>query len=391
MHACMLAYAFYETDNRVRRYAESLLKRGDSVDVISLRREGDKEYDEIAGARVFRIQPREVNEKGKLSYLWRIGKFFLKSGLFLSKKHLEEPYDLIHVHSVPDFEVFAAVVPKLGGAKVILDIHDLVPEFYCSKFDKDYQSVVYKVLVLLEKYSGMFADHVIASNHIWYRRLIDRSVAKRKCTAILNYPDSSNFFQRPKRRKDEKLIMIYPGTLNRHQGLDIAIKAFNMVRDKVPEAEFQIYGDGPSKSALIKLVKELRLGGRVLIQGMQPIHKIAEIMSNADVGIVPKRNDPFGGEAFSTKILEFMSLGIPVIVSKTKIDKYYFNESIVEFFEPESEDDLAVHMLKLLTDAGRRASLTQQAQRFVEQLKWDNRQEEYLRLVDSILLRSRIR
>ena len=52
-----------------------------------------------------------------------------------------------------------------------------------------------------------------------------------------------------------------------------------------------------------------------------PIDQIAEVMANADLGIIPKKNDPFGGEAFSTKTLEFMSLGIPIILSRTKIDK----------------------------------------------------------------------
>ena len=41
---------------------------------------------------------------------------------------------MIHVHSVPDFLVFAALVPKLLGARIILDIHDILPEFYASKF-----------------------------------------------------------------------------------------------------------------------------------------------------------------------------------------------------------------------------------------------------------------
>jgi glycosyltransferase involved in cell wall biosynthesis len=44
-------------------------------------------------------------------------------------------------------------------------------------------------------------------------------------------------------------------------------------------------------------------------------------MENADLGVVPKRNDPFGDEAFSTKILEFMAMGVPVIVSETRIDR----------------------------------------------------------------------
>ena len=387
----MLTYSFYESDNRVRRYAEALVRRGDSVDVLSLRRKGQSNYSELNGVRIFRIQERVRNENGKLSHLVRILKFLFCSAYTLSRKHLFEPYDLIHAHSVPDFEVFAALIPKLKGAKVILDIHDIVPELYCSKFGKDHRSLIFKSLALIEKYSASFADHVIASNHIWYRKLLDRSVTEKNCTVILNYPDSSVFYRRTKQRDYGKLTMIYPGTLNWHQGLDIAVRAFSAIKDKVPEAEFHIFGEGPSKPALMRLIKELHLDGRALIHGMQPIHKIAEIMSAADLGIVPKRNDPFGGEAFSTKILEFMSLGVPLIVSRTKIDAYYFNDSVVRFFEPDNEVDLAESMLMLLKDGQKRADLAHEAQSFVEQFFWETRKEEYLNLVDSLFSKGRNR
>ena len=74
-------------------------------------------------------------KKGKFTHVWRLIQFFVKSMAFLTRSHLKEKYDLIHVHSVPDFEVFAALFAKLGGAKVILDIHDIMPEFYVSKFN----------------------------------------------------------------------------------------------------------------------------------------------------------------------------------------------------------------------------------------------------------------
>ena len=391
MKTCMVAYSYYERDNRVRRYAEALMSRGDTVDVVSLRHRGQADYGEINGAKVHRIQPREVNEKGKFSYFSRVARFFVRSAIFLSREHHGDPYDLIHVHSVPDFEVFAAFLPKLKGAKIILDIHDLVPELYCSKFGTDNKSMIFKSLALIERYSACFADHVIASNHIWCKKLIGRSVPEDKCSVMLNYPDGSLFSRRTKKRDDGKLTMIYPGTLNWHQGLDIAVRAFSAIKDKVPEAEFHIFGEGPSKPALMRLIKELHLDGRALIHGMQPIHKIAEIMSAADLGIVPKRNDPFGGEAFSTKILEFMSLGVPLIVSRTKIDAYYFNDSVVRFFEPDNEVDLAESMLMLLKDGQKRADLAHEAQSFVEQFFWETKKEEYLNLVDSLFSKGRNR
>ncbi len=76
-------------------------------------------------------------------------------------------------------------------------------------------------------------------------------------------------------------------------------------------------------------------------------------MSMADAGVIPKRNDDFGGEAFGTKTLEFMALGVPIILSRTKIDSYYFNDSIVTFFDPENDQDLADSMLQLIRNPGK--------------------------------------
>jgi len=380
----MLSYSFYESDARVARYAETLARNGDHVDVVSLRREGQGTFDTINGVHLFRIQKRERNEMGKLSYLGRLLKFFMKSSVFVGKKHLKAPYDLLHIHSVPDFEVFAAFLPKLLGAKIILDIHDIVPEFFASKFGGGRESLLFKALVLMEKMSSGFADHVIISNHIWEKALVERSVKREKCSTILNYPDPFLFHLRPREEGNGKILLIYPGSLGWHQGLDIAIKAFHRIRDDAPEAEFHIYGTGGKKDSLATLVQELGLQDRVFIKPSLPLDKIVKVMAAADIGVVPKRNDPFGGEAFSTKILEFMSLGVPVIVSRTKIDTYYFNDSVVKFFTPDDVKDLADSMLNMVKDRGMRKNLADNALKFVVDFSWEKRKWEYLDLVDRL-------
>jgi glycosyltransferase involved in cell wall biosynthesis len=385
IRACMVAYTFYESDGRVRRYAEALAQRGDYVDVIALQREGQPAYEILNGVHIFRIQKRQIDEKGKLDYLYRLAKFFISSSIFLAKKNRDAQYDLIHVHSVPDFEVFAAWLPKLSGAKIILDIHDILPEFYASKFNADRQSIIFKTLVCMEKASTKFADHVIAANHIWEKTLTDRSVNKEKCTTFLNYPDTSIFHSISQRKADGRFIVLYPGTLNKHQGLDIAIKAFSLIKDDAPEAEFHIYGEGPDKPRLKEMVARLGLEKRILFKDIIPIEEIAQVMASADLGIVPKRNDFFGGEAFSTKILEFMILGVPVVVSATKIDKYYFDDSLVKFFRPDDEHDLAQAMLALINNKVLRDELVKNALDFVADYTWDKRKHEYLNLVDSLI------
>ena len=72
---------------------------------------------------------------------------------------------------------------------------------------------------------------------------------------------------------------------------------------------------------------------RVSLKGLISLEEISSVMADADLGIVPKRGNSFGNEAFSTKILEFMALGIPVIIADTKIDKFYFYKSIVVRFK----------------------------------------------------------
>jgi len=384
IHVCMLAYSFYEYDNRIMRYAEALVKQGSSVDVIALGKEGKPRYEEIRGVKVYRIQKREINEKGKLSYLLKLIAFLFNSLIFVTKSHLKTPYDLIHVHSVPDFEVFATIFSKLKGTKIILDIHDIVPEFYASKFHTNENSILFKSLVMMERLSSKYADHVIIANHLWEKTIISRSVDRDKCTVIMNYPDESIFYRRPRERKDNKFIMVYPGTLGWHQGLDIAIQAFALIKNQAPEAEFHIYGRGPEEKNLRRLIVELGLEGRIFVKDTLPIEQIANVMANADLGIVPKRNDPFGGEAFSTKILEFMSLGVPVIVSATKIDKFYFNNSVVKFFKPDDVSDLAQCILAMRNDLSLRNNLRGNAQKFVADFNWDNRKQEYFRLVDSL-------
>jgi len=385
MKICMIAYTFYETDNRVMRYAEEMLKCGNHVDVIALKKRGQVFYENIDGVNLFRIQEREIDEKGRLSYLFRILRFLLKSLWFVTKKHLRIHYDLIHVHSVPDFEVFAALIPKLMGAKIILDIHDIVPEFYDSKFNSGPNSIMFKLLVLVEKLSIEFSDHVIVSNHIWAKRLKSRSVSSEKCTTIINYPDNSIFYKHKITKTNDRVVIIYPGTINWHQGLDIAINAFTLIKDKIPNCDFHIYGEGPLKDSLVDLVKRRGLEQRVFINEFLPLKKIASVMSNADIGIIPKRNDSFGGEAFSTKTLEFMSLGVPIIVSRTKIDNYYFDESIVKFFEPENEQDLAESMMLLIKNSEFRETITSNALKFINKNTWDVKKHIYLDLVDLLV------
>ena len=385
LHVCMPVYTFYEMDNRVMRYAEALARRGDEVTILALGRKGRVRSQMVRGVRLNRIQNRDVRETGKIAYVLNFGTFLLKSLLHLARLNAKMRCDLVHVHSVPDFEVFAAAVPKLKGAKVILDIHDIVPEFYASKFGVGPKNPIYRLLAYLEKRSCEYADHVIVSNHIWQETLVSRSVEREKCSVFLNYPDETIFFPRPRKRDDGKFVMIYPGTLAWHQGLDLAVKAFSKIAAAFPQAEFHIHGKGPEEASLIRLIEELGLRDRVLLKEVLPLWEIAAVMAEADLGVIPKRNDKFGGDAFSTKILEFMSLGVPVLVATTRVDRYYFNDAVVRFFESGNVGDLTAQMKSLIEDREARETQAREAMAFVSDLRWEKKKGLYFDLVDGLV------
>lgn len=387
LRVCHLAYTFYDSDNRVIRYAEALAERGAEVEVIGLRRPGQSLRGESNGVRIHRIQRRAITEKSPYAYLVKLLWFLLKSSALLTVLQIRKPYDIVHVHNVPDFLVFAAWAPKLMGARIILDIHDILPELYSGKFGSASHSTTFRALLRIERLSCRFADHVIVANHLWHERLQARTVPPGKCTAILNYPDLRLFTRLPEheRRPDGVFVMLYPGTLNHHQGLDIAIKAFSRVKDRMPHAEFRIYGEGPARPALGRLIDELDLMGRVKLMDRVPLSDVWRLMAAADVGIVPKRADGFGNEAFSTKIFEFMACEVPVIVSRTQVDAYYFNDDVVRFFAPGDDADLARAMRELYEHRSDRADRVRAARDLVVRYSWQAHLPDYLNVVERLM------
>jgi glycosyltransferase involved in cell wall biosynthesis len=387
MHVCMIAYTFYEADNRVMRYAETLAARGDDVDVIAVARPAQSKFEVLNGVRVFRIQPRQKNERHQVTHLLRILMFLVRASITVAVKHARRRYEILHVHSVPDFLVLAAFVPRLTGARVILDIHDLLPELYATKFGSVPSSRVFKALQMVERTSAAAADHIIAPNHIWRNKLIQRSVKASNCSVFMNYPDPTVFSPRGRCHEDDRIILLYPGSLNWHQGLDLAIRAFAMNAEIFPTSEFHIYGEGSEREKLVQLTTELGLNHRVMFKAPLTLREIALVSENSDLGVIPKRNDGFGNEAFSTKSLEFMMLGVPIIIADTTVDKFYFNTDVVTFFRSGDVADLANCMRRFMGNKLLRVQQAARARVFVESYSWDLKRMDYLALVDRLTAR----
>jgi len=386
MRACLVAHRFYNANTHMMMFANALARRGDEVDVISLGSKGLPNPELVDGVNVYGIQNRTWYEGGPARYLLRNILFLLHAAVIVARNHVKRPYQVIHVVSPPEFLVFVATLPKLLGAAIILDLRDLVPELYASKFRVSDKSFIFKFLTASEKLSAALADHVIVANPVWYERVVKRSAPPRKTSMIWYYPDPKLFYPRPKHRTDRKFVIMYPGTLSWHQGVDVAVRAFPKILLEIPEAEFHIYGVGPLKQYLITLIEELEVCDKVKVLDGLPAKRIAEVMAESDLAIEPKRASiRFGNEAGSTKIWEFMALGVPVVASRTETQTRFFDDSAIQYFQSEDEEDLVRAVLSVYRNPELKRQLITNGTRYIQQGTWEGTMAPYLSVVDALV------
>jgi len=380
-------------ETRVQREAEALVNHGYEVDVVCARIPGEAAVDHHRGVRIYREEyhfPVRLAKKGGLAddflaYL----RFFVMVAIRLTRLHKQHPYDTIQVHNLPDFLVFSALFPKLGGVPVILDLHDLMPEFYAGRFGHDGTPLLARLIRWQERLACGFADHVITVSEHWRQALIKRGVPAHKCSVVMNVADENIFHLpeggRPHLPNNSEFRLIYHGAVVRRYGLDLAIQAIYQVRNDILNIHLTILGTGDHIDTLMQMVQELDLGNHVTIyRGIRPAEELPEIIRTADVGIVPYRNDIFTDGLLPTKLMEYAALGLPAIAARTTAIEAYFGDTMVELFEPGNVDDLARCIRRLYENPERLAKLAQGSERFNQRYNWARIGAEYVALVERL-------
>jgi glycosyltransferase involved in cell wall biosynthesis len=379
-------YPFAET--RVQRQAEALVQHGYKVDIICLRHGDEPSLDNVGGATVHRLPLRRKKKGGLFAQFFEYLTFMILAFFKLTGLHLRRRYQVIQVHNLPDFLVFVALVPKLTGSRLILDLHDLMPEFYCAKFNRSWQSWPVRLIRWQEWLSCRFAHHVITVTELWRQTLIERGISPAKCSVVMNVADP-RYFNRSvvadQAHNLERFHLIYHGTLTQRYGVDLVLRALNEVRHELPDMYLTIQGRGEYLESLLRLVEELQLGEFVHISTeFLPITQLPELIRSAQLGFVPYRRDMFTDGILPTKLMEYAALGVPAIVARTPALMSYFDETMVEFFTPEDIDDLAHHIRLLYYDRARLRELACNTAKFHQRYNWANQSAEYIGLIDNL-------
>jgi len=300
---------------------------------------------------------------------------------------------VVQVHNLPDFLVFSAIIPRLTGSRIILDLHDLMPEFYCSRFAKSLNSLPVRLVRLQEFLACRFAHHVITVTDLWKEALVRRGVPEKKCIVVMNLADPEHFERaaQPASRRDRlsgdgrTFRLIYHGTITHRYGVDLLLRAVQLVRKEISDISLRIHGHGTDVDAVRQLVSDLDLNAHVevtteFLSGAD----LSDLIRSVHVGIVPYRRDVFTDGILPTKLLEYVACGIPAIVARTEVISRYFADDAVEFFQPEDIQDLARHICRLYHDEDRRKQLALNSDAFNSVYNWALQKRAYVRFVEQV-------
>ncbi|MFH0810078.1 MAG: glycosyltransferase family 4 protein [Pseudomonadota bacterium] len=382
-YACIIYYTYFAYSALLTREATALRERGYEVDIICIRQPGDRPFEVVGGMNVFKIQQRRGNEGRAVSYLVKMLCFFGLCFSLVSYLHLRKGYDVVHVTSPPDFLVFAALLPRLTGARVILDIHDIVPELYMRKFQVGPNNIFIRALRRVERLACRFSHHVIIVTELWRRLLVSRGIPREKVTVIMNVPDPVVFD--PRRHEVEKdgryFTLVYHGTFGELFGVETLLRAMPKVLEQLPHARLFMWGNGPLRGRLDQIVRDLKLQERVKIACSMPFQDLPPRLAAADLGVVPTRGGVFAGKALSMKSLDYIAMRVPFVITRTPASSHYYDESMVEFFEPDDADGLAEAVVRLATDPRRRSEMVENCQRFYDHHNWWTYRHRYYEIL----------
>ncbi len=387
---CMVVHAYYPLgETRVEREGLALLDHGIEVDVICLKDIKEPSFEIIDGIQIHRLPVRRHKGSGLVVQLLEYLSFFMMTFIYLTIQHLRKGYDVVQIHNLPDFLVFVALIPKLTGTKVILDLHDLMPEFYAERFQKSMDSLPVRMVLLQQILSCRFADHIVTVTEPWRQLLIKQGIPAKKCSVVMNLADPRIFQplateNRPAEEKD-RFRLIYHGYIPQRYGLDLVLQALDRTRNKIPGIHFTLIGNGEYLDTLKEMAHDLGLSKEhVKFIASMPAHKLPALIAKADLGVVPYRNDVFTDALLPTKLMEYALMGVPTIAASTTAISSYFDETMVQFFNPGNLEELVQSILELHADRDRLAQLGKGIQKFNQDYSWENLSKDYVNLVETL-------
>lgn len=384
LHVAMVAYAQYFTDARIKNYVDALLDAGASVDVFSL----GKDVGAYNKGKLF-VYNIDTKYQGSstITYVVKQAAFMLRAVWELLRHSMQRKYDVIHVHNMPDALAFVGLPFKVFGAKVILDIHDTMPEAYATKFDFAPDSIPVRILIGEELLSAACADKVIATNVMHKEVLVGHGIPEDKIKQVLNVGNRKIFTPKPFQPNGQEFWLGYHGTIARRLGLFLIVDALSLLKEDCPGVRFLCVGEGDDLDAMRQRAVEQHVVHMIEWKPFVEVEELPRILNRVQVGVIGNLRDTELKRNYMlpVKMLEYAAMEIPTIVPRLKIFERYFDETSAFFYEPDNASDLANVIRSIYHSRNLITTRIDGLRKFNAEYNWDIMAERYLTMINELV------
>jgi glycosyltransferase involved in cell wall biosynthesis len=379
----MIAYTNYTTDARVVKEAEAAVNGGYNVDFLSLRRTGDKSNEKINGVNIIRLNQVRYRGASKIKYILSYLEFFIRifaRTVFINR---DKKYSIVHVNNMPDFLVLSALFLKITGSKIILDIHDPMPNLFVTKMVGG-NKLIHKMLIWQELFSAYLSDKVLTVTEPVKDSLIKDGIPPDKITVVANFADENLFKVSDNYTVNGQLKLIYHGTIAERWGLKKILLALTKIKRK-DKFQFMIIGEGDYSEELKKIIKDNKLEPIVCFDNkVYPFAEVGKLIKDYNLGIVSLDLSPATDYALSTKMVEYIATGLPVLTINNKAVNYYFGDRCCFFYDPDNINTIVEVFNKLSEDSELLYKKRIEVLGLREKFIWLNEKEKYLQVLKEL-------
>jgi glycosyltransferase involved in cell wall biosynthesis len=383
---CAIVHSPYPPDTRVARETRVALELGYEVDIVAMqRRPGEPLRAIVDGAHVYRLPMIHRRGAGALATVLEYVGFTTLACLIVAALNVRRRYDVLHVNNPPDFLIVAALFPKLRGARVVLDVHDLSSDMFHMRFGEAPGSALAdRFLRAVEQIAARLANVVITVHEPYRRELIARGVPSERIEVVMNSVDEILVKRVTPRARDSGFRVVYHGTITPPYGVHLLVEAMPEVLREVPDVRLEIYGEGDALPAIAARAQELGVAQCVHLSWRYlPHDEVFQAIASAHAGVVPNIASRLNRFALSSKLFEYVVCEVPVISADLPTLRAHFTPDEVLFFASNDASALARALIETASDPDSAAQRARAARRhYDEQYRWPIYAARYARVIE---------
>ena len=376
-------------DRRVWLEATTLAAHGYAVSVICPTGRGwDALYEEIDGVHIYRYAAPPEAHSGIRAYAREYGGALWHMFRLARKVRAERGFDVIHGCNPPDLIFLLGLWYRLRGVAYLFDHHDVCPELFEAKFGR--RGLLWRIMLIWERLTFATADVSLATNESFRHLAITRgAMAPEDVFVVRSAPRIEKFvIGAPDMalKNGARVLIGYVGVIGQQEGMDLLVEAADHLIRALGKADvhFAIVGFGPQLAEVRRDVQARGLESHFTFTGALYGADLLRVLNSADIGVSPDPCNPMNDISTMNKVMEYMTLGKPVVQFDLKEGRASAGEASL-YARDNDPKDFAEKLALLVDDPKLRARMGKLGRaRMHEKLSWDHSVPHLLAAYDRV-------